>query len=120
MLERASLGRWIYSPRGQAYRTFKIQSTQDRRESERKAPRKPCLDLNASQLYYCCNRLVSCLDIAPEDSGTNSYDNTRTAQVMVMVRIHKRILDESAGGHMDLRKKNTLLRVYTHEQLISI
>jgi len=39
---------------------------------------------------------------------------------MAMIQIHKRTLDESAGGQVGLRKKNTLLHVYTHEQLISI
>jgi len=40
--------------------------------------------------------------------------------VMAMVQIHKRALDESTGGQVGLRKKNALLQVYTHEQLISI
>ena len=39
---------------------------------------------------------------------------------MAMVNIHKRTLDESTGGQVGLRKKNALLHVYTHEQLISI
>lgn len=39
---------------------------------------------------------------------------------MAMVKIHKRDLDENTGGQVSLRKKNTLLHVYTHEQLISI
>ena len=37
-----------------------------------------------------------------------------------MVKIHKRDLDENAGEQVNLRKKNTLLHVYSHEQLISI
>ena len=39
---------------------------------------------------------------------------------MALVKIHRRTLDESAGGQVGLRKKNTLLQVYTHGQLISI
>jgi hypothetical protein len=39
---------------------------------------------------------------------------------MVMITIHKRDLDKSAGGQVSLRKKNALLHVYTHEQMISI
>jgi len=37
-----------------------------------------------------------------------------------MIQIHKKTLDESAEEQVDLRKKNTLLHVYTRAQLISI
>ena len=55
-----------------------------------------------------------------KDRGMNPYDHPRTARVMEMVKIHRRELDESTGGQVGLWKKNTLLHVYTHEQLISI
>ena len=55
-----------------------------------------------------------------KDRGMNPYDHPRTARVMEMVKIHRRELDESTGGQVGLRKKNTLLHVYTHDQLISI
>ena len=39
---------------------------------------------------------------------------------MALVKIHYTILDESTGGQVGLRKKNTLLQVHTNRQLISI
>ena len=50
----------------------------------------------------------------------NPYPKPRTRRVNNLVNIHRGKLFHSAGGHIQLRQKNELLRIYTNEQFMFI